>query len=111
MNFIFLLLYYPKTTLKSPQSRENAYILPYIRARYYDRQYKTLQKSVNQHSCLSISTHGVISLPDATSYDNGFYYDHLYTKYVFVFTGTKILIHEWMAMVNCKIVQVDKNNI
>ena len=60
-----ILLYDIKFTLKSNFYRKNVIILSLCWQRCYGRHIVS-RKSVNQ----SIILHGVISLPDATSYDN-----------------------------------------
>ena len=64
MNVRFCLSYYAKTNFKP---RENAEILTYCTRRYYGHYYITLLKYVKP-LVVDFMMHGVIPLPDATSY-------------------------------------------
>ena len=61
-------IYHMTNTLKSHFWRKNVILLSLCTQRCHER-HNVSRKFINQSSGLSILLHGVISLPDATSYD------------------------------------------
>ena len=72
-------IYHMTNTLKSHFWRKNFIILSLCTQCCYKR-HNVSRKSINHYSCLSILLHGVISLPDATSYDK-YIYNHFVIKH------------------------------
>ena len=65
-------IYHMTNTLKSHFWCKNVIILSLCTQRCYGR-YNVSRKSIKTTSGLSILLHGVISLPDATSYDKKYF--------------------------------------
>ena len=62
-------IYHMTNTLKSHFWRKNVIFFSLCAQRCHGR-HNVSRKSINHYSGLSILLHGVISLPDAISYDN-----------------------------------------